>query len=335
MGAASHRITLATAPGQAFDSAADEPLLDAALRAGLPLAHGCRSGHCGRCRATAVDAAGARTELLLCQHRASGPLTLHCDLVAALAGQARRRLPVRVAALDLLAPDVMRLVLQPPAGQGLDALPGQSLDVVLRGGLRRSYSIARQAGPGEPIELQVRLVPGGLFTSQVFGAMRVGDSLRVEGPGGSFFHRADSLRPMLLLATGTGFAPIQAIVEAELAGPGTRPIELYWGGRQPADLYLDALCRSWAARHPRLRYGPVLSGAGQGPADRRGHVQDLALRDQPDRSGHEVYACGSGAMIAAARAALQERGGLPEAHFHSDAFSAASTPPAGAPLALT
>lgn len=328
-----HAVTLISETGQVHSLVArsDETLLDAALNARLPVAYSCRTGECGSCRAVAVDASGrveTGAELLLCQTRAEGPMQLRCGFVDGLAGQTRQRLPMRVSALERLAPDVMRLTLSPPPGQGMSALPGQYLDVLLRGGVRRSYSMARPVASGDAIELHLRLVPHGVCTPHVFDGMKPGEVVRVEGPYGSFFRRADSLRSMLMLATGTGFAPLQAIIEAELASGGSRPMVLYWGGRTEADLYLDALCRQWALEHPRFTYRPVLDHAGERWTGRRGFIQDAVLADCAslghDLRDWEAYACGSGAMVASARSLLVAQAGLPPEHFHSDAFSPAS-----------
>ncbi len=333
-----HTVQL-SGPGQVHSLVVSEAetLLDAALNANLPVAYSCRTGDCGRCRATVLencDMHAPGDTLLMCQTRPTGAMHLRCDFVEGLQGQVRQRLPTRVKSLEKLAPDVMRLTLTPPAGQGLDALPGQYLDVLLRGGLRRSYSLARAVRQGEAMELHLRLVPGGVCTSHVFDGMKLGEVVRVEGPYGTFFHQAHSQRPMLLLATGTGFAPIQAIIEAELASGGDRPMVLYWGGRTEPDLYLDALCRQWAAEHPRLQYRPVLDHAPASWPGRRGFIQDAVLADlkaqgqwngqTQDLSAWEAYACGVGVMVASAKAALTQHAGLPAEHFHSDAFSPAN-----------
>lgn len=326
------RITLRPS-GRSFDCGPGETVLDAALRAGVAVPYQCRTGSCGSCRAGWVagdfqelpsDGARQRGVLLLCRTQVCGDLDLACAELAA--GQSVRKLPVRVQQLERLAEDVMAITLQPPPGQTLEHLAGQYVDVLLPRGVRRSYSLARPAAPDGSIELHVRRREAGLFTSQVFDRLKPRDMLRLEGPFGNFGPRGDAQRPALLLATGTGFAPIKAMVEQAIAAGAQRLMTLYWGGRQPADLYLDGLCRRWAGEHPWFGYVPVLSRAtaAHGWNGRTGHVHEAALADLPDLSGHEVYACGSPAMVAAASALFLTAGRLAPDAFFSDAFTPAT-----------
>ena len=175
----------------------------------------------------------------------------------------------------------------------------------------------------QPLTLHIRHLPGGLFTDQVFTTMKERDILRFEGPMGTFFVRDDSDKPMVLLASGTGFAPIEAIVEHLCAEGSTRPMTLYWGGRRPQDLYMDALCRQWEAILPNFTYVPVISNAL--PEDswtgRTGFVHQAVVNDLPDLSGHQVYACGAPLMVEAALRDFVARCGLPEDEFYADAFT--------------
>lgn len=226
------------------------------------------------------------------------------------------RLTARIDSIERVASDVAVLRL---ALDGAFAYqPGQYLDVLLADGQRRSYSMACPGGGGQ-VELHVRHLPGGLFTDRVFGELCAGHALALEGPGGDFYLRAGD-SPVILLASGTGFAPVKALVEQAIAAGNTRPFHLYWGGRRAADLYMDALCRQWAAALPWLRYTPVLSEADAHWQGRTGFVHRAVLDDYADLSAHEVYACGAPAMVAAARADLQAQRGLDAANFHADAF---------------
>lgn len=176
------------------------------------------------------------------------------------------------------------------------------------------------------MELHVRQVPGGAFTEHVFNGMKERDILRFEGPLGSFGLHEDSQAPIVLLAGGTGFAPIKSIVEHAIHTGLTRPMTLYWGSRNRAGLYMDELARSWEQYLPGFRYVPVLSEAGA--ADdwhgRTGLVHRAVVEDLPDLSAHEVYACGSPAMIDAARSELTAQCGLPQDAFFADAFTFAT-----------
>lgn len=228
----------------------------------------------------------------------------------------------RVTDLTRAADDVVVIGLEHDAA--LHYRAGQYLDVLLDDGKRRSYSMATPARDGR-IELHVRHLPGGLFTDHVFSSLQIGDALTVQGPAGSFWLR-DGDAPVIMLASGTGFAPVKAIVEQAIADGCTRPMRLYWGGRTQRDLYHDALCRDWAARLPWLQYEPVLSAAGlaDGWPGRTGLVHQAVMHDFPDLSQHQVYACGAPPMVAAAQRDFTGSCGLPPAAFLADAFLSAA-----------
>jgi CDP-4-dehydro-6-deoxyglucose reductase len=194
---------------------------------------------------------------------------------------------------------------------------------MLKDGKRRSYSIATAPDQNEPLALHIRHMPGGLFTDQVFSTMKERDILRFEGPMGTFFVRDDSDKPMVLLASGTGFAPIKAIVDHLRAQGSQRQMTLYWGGRRPQDLYMDALCREWAATLPNFKYVPVLSNLLPEDhwAGRTGFVHQAVMADLPDLSGHQVYACGAPIMVESAKKDFVAQCGLPEEEFYADAFT--------------
>jgi CDP-4-dehydro-6-deoxyglucose reductase len=224
------------------------------------------------------------------------------------------------------ADDVMILQLQLPAGEQLQFLAGQYIDILLKDGKRRSYSLAKPPHAQGPIDVHIRHTPGGLFTDFVFGTqtqvMKERDILRFEGPLGSFFLREDTDKPIVMLASGTGFAPIKSIIEHMMQADIQRPITLYWGGRRPQDLYLNALCLEWANTLPYFTYVPVISDAM--PQDnwqgRIGFVHQAVLDDLSDLSGHHVYACGAPIMVDTARATFTTQAGLPDHDFFADAF---------------
>ncbi|HET7844188.1 MAG TPA: CDP-6-deoxy-delta-3,4-glucoseen reductase [Xanthomonadales bacterium] len=324
-----------TPSGHEFSVAPGETVLEAARAQNLALPYSCLSGRCGSCKATVLqgevryhappvalsDDEQAHRQVLLCQAEPLTDLVVAAREVPSVADMPKRQLAVKVVERTLLAPDVMRLVLRPPAGQKLRWLAGQYLDVLLPGGKRRAFSIANAPERAERIELHIRRVTGGDFTAHVFDTMRDGEVLRVEGPLGTFVPREDSERTMLLVAGGTGFAPIKAIVEHFLNLGSTRPMHLYWGVRAVADLYLAHLPAEWRQRHPAFAYTPVLSDPGPGEAGnhRTGFVHEVVTSDHPDLSDFDVYMSGPPAMIDAARHAFVHAR-LDESRLYYDSF---------------
>ena len=323
--------------GRRFDVAAGETVLEAAQRAGIALPYSCRAGVCGSCKATllagrcayprnpplALDAdERAHHAVLLCQAVPESDLLLAAREVPSVADIARRQLDVRVVEKRRLAPDVTGLHLQPAAGEArLQWLPGQYLDVLLDEERRRPFSIANGPQADGMIELHVRHVAGGGFTSHVADGLAVGDTLRIEGPLGTFVAREDSERPMIFVAGGTGIAPVQAILEHFLELGTRRAMALYWGVRHAADLYLLPRIEGWLRRAPQLRFQAVLSepAAGDPAALRTGPVHEAVLADHPDLAAHDVYMSGPPAMIDSARHRFVAAG-LPEERLYFDSF---------------
>jgi len=329
-----HTVTL-QASGKSFPVADGETVLEAAQRAGLALSYSCLAGVCGSCKATLIEgecdyprnpptalsaAERARDAVLLCQAVPRSDLLIAAREVASVEDLPRRVLDVRVLDKASLAPDVMRVRLQP-----LDAplrwLAGQYVDVLLDDGKRRAFSIAIAPYMGSVLELHVRHVAGGGFTSFVFDALGVGDILRIEGPLGTFVPREDSERPMIFMAGGAGFAPIKAIVEHFLHLGTRRAMHLYWGARGVADLYLRGLPQQWTRAAHDFSWQPVLSDphVAQAAGLRAGMVHDAVLADHPDLSAFDVYMSGPPAMIDAGRRAFIDAG-LPEDRLYYDSF---------------
>ncbi|MDY0308518.1 MAG: CDP-6-deoxy-delta-3,4-glucoseen reductase [Castellaniella sp.] len=340
----SFKVTVLPA-GREFLVEPGQTVLDAALAAGIVLPYSCRNGTCSTCQGRVVsgeydagqaparilDAADlAQGHTLLCQARPNSDLLIEAREVRMADDIVVRKMPVRVLSLDPLAPDVMEISLQLPSAEAFRFQPGQYLEFILKDGSRRSYSMACGQLEDHRLRLHVRHMPGGLFTSRVFGVgaepLKPRDILRIEGPLGSFFLDPDDSRPIVFLASGTGFAPIQAMVEGMLARGDTRPATLYWGGRRPADLYRQDLALGWQDRLPGFRYVPVLSEAApdDGWEGRTGWVHLAVMADLPDLSGHQVYACGNPAMVEAARRDFIEQCGLAPEAFHADAFTSAA-----------
>lgn len=319
--------------GKHFDIAADESVLDAARRAGLALPYSCLSGVCGSCKATLIEgechyphnppnalnaAEVARHQVLLCQAVPRSDLVIAAREVASVGDMPRRVLPLKLLEKQLLAADVMRLLLQPPRGETLNRLPGQYLDVLLPEGKRRAFSIANAPHTGAQIELHVRHVAGGDFTHRVFTEYTAGAILRVEGPLGTFVPREDSERPMIFVAGGTGFAPIKALIEHFLQLGTRRAMYLYWGARTPQDLYLRDLPQGWAAAG-LVRFIPVISDVETVVGERAGFVHEAVLEDHADLSTFDVYMSGPPALIDAGRRSFVQAG-LPEDRLYYDSF---------------
>ncbi len=336
----SRQITIRPS-GHVFQANDGETVLEAALREGYMLPYGCRNGACGSCKGKVVEGdvdhglsqetalpavERGRGLALFCQARPTSDLVIECREIGAVKDIPVKILPCRVQSLEKLAPDVMRIRLRLPASERLQFLAGQYIDILLKDGTRRSLSLATPPHDDGLLELHLRNY-GGPFSTHVFTQMKEKDILRFEGPLGSFYLREDSDKPAVLVAGGTGFAPIKAIVEHAIHHQLKRPLLLYRGARQAADLYLNELPETWQREHG-IRYVPVLSEAvtGDGWQGRRGMVHEAVMADLPDLSGHEVYACGAPAMIEAAKRDFCARCGLPESAFHSDAFTPAAAP---------
>ena len=325
--------------GFQFESEPKESVLDAAMRAGVTMSYSCRTGRCSSCKAKVESGASAplQEELGLSKEEKSDGWVLSCvrtaesdlDLTVADLGDVvlpvAKTLPCRIHTIERLASDVLRVVLRVPPTAVFSYLPGQYIDVLGPGGVRRSYSIANASANQKMLELHIRQVAGGVMSGYWFAQANVNDLLRLHGPLGTFFLRNTADRDLVFLATGTGIAPVKAMLEsfaalAEQDRP--RSITVYWGGRTPDDLYWDV-----ASVEGGHRYVPVLSRAHEAWTGARGYVQQILLGERNDFSNVVAYACGSNAMIQDARRALLQAG-LPEQCFHSDAFVCSAELPA-------
>jgi CDP-4-dehydro-6-deoxyglucose reductase, E3 len=321
-----------------FSCEADETVLAAAIRAGVGLPYGCKNGACGTCKGKLVSGSvvhGAHQDKalsvaeeekgfsLFCCARPQGDIVIEAREVLGIGEFPIKKMPSRIAALEKVSDDVMIVSLQLPANDRLQYRAGQYIEFLLRDNKRRSYSMANAPHLDQHLTLHIRHMPGGLFTDQVFGTLKVRDILRFEGPLGTFFLREDSDKPIILLASGTGFAPLKAIIEHAIHSKTERPMTLYWGGRRPGDLYLHALCEEWARTLPNFRYVPVVSNATADDAwqGRSSFVHRAVMEDQPDLSGFQVYACGAPVMVDSAKRDFVALCRLPEEEFYADAFT--------------
>ncbi|MFD2641553.1 CDP-6-deoxy-delta-3,4-glucoseen reductase [Pseudomonas japonica] len=314
----------------------EQSVLDAALADGLMLKHSCRTGTCGSCKGRLlsgqVDHADSPLEVLseaeraqglalFCCARARSDLVIEAPEVTELRGISIQQMGVRVAAIDKVSHDVavLRLMLAP--GSTFSYFPGQYVQVLLKDGSRRSYSMATAAAREQQLELHIRHMPGGVFSGHVFNALQPKAILRMEGPFGSFFLRQGEA-PMVFLASGTGFAPIQALLEQLREQGNRRPVYLYWGGRRREDLYRHEQLLAWEAELAWLRYTPVLSEPGESCdwQGATGFVHRQVMEDFHSLKGFEVYACGAPIVVESARREYVAQRGLAEVDFHADAF---------------
>lgn len=320
-------------------------VLDAAETAGWSLPYSCRKGVCDSCVGTLVDGSarfhgttvtGPAEGVLLCQAKPLGPVTIRPRRIVSSGPPLRKKLTATVYRVRRPAPRVMILELRFPIGRRSPFRAGQYLNVFLPDGDTRPYSLANSPEHNDAAELHVRIEPGGRFSEQIAVGLRRGDLLTVETPFGEVLAPTDrdgegrDMRPLILLATGTGFAPMKSIVLDHAYRRLPRPVHLYWGARTASDLYLADLARHWERRYDWFTFTPVLSRPHTPWGGRTGYVQDVLLADRGDLRAHEVYACGSAKMTSDALATLSREAGLPEDQFHAEAF----VPVSGDPTAL-
>src|SRR5262245_51514212 len=329
-----HQVTI-KASNHAFNVNEGETVLDAALREGVIIAYGCRNGACGTCKGKLLEgrldygsyqehalpaAEKAAGMVLFCQARPLTDLVIDCREISGVKDVQIKMLPCRVQQIEHVAPDVMVLRLKLPTNERLQFLAGQYIDII-RDGMRRSFSMANAPHDDAFLELHLRNY-GGPFSEFVFTRLKARDILRFEGPFGTFFLREESAKPIVFVASGTGFAPIKAIIEHALLIGLRCPMTFYWGCRVRADLYMNDLAERWQRDHG-VRYIPVLSESL--PADnwsgRAGLVHRAVMEDFPDLSGHQVYACGAPVMVEAAQRDFTTLCKLPGDDFYSDSFT--------------
>lgn len=316
--------------GVTFDVEPGKTVLDGAKSKNIFLEYSCRTGRCGVCKAKVLQGATSveRQEQALCAEEVAAGYILTCcrsalsgveldiEDLGEFAQFPSKTLPCRIDSITPLADDVVKVILRLPPNAGFDYLTGQYIDVIGQG-VRRSYSLANSPRADGRLELQIRQVEQGVLSAYWFGEAKTNDLLRLEGPLGTFGLRNAAPTNLLFLATGTGIAPIKAMLERLAEQPQAlagKSIYVYWGGRTKADLYWQPVFNDLP-----LRFIPVLSRADAAWAGRTGYIQQAVLDDGVALRDSVVYACGSDAMIHSARGALVAAGLSPK-HFYSDAF---------------
>lgn len=331
----SFKITIQPS-GHVFEMEADEKILDAALQHGFAFPYGCRNGACTSCAGTVLagqvaypdewplglsDEDHAKGLALFCQAQPLSDIEIEVKEIGVVKDLAVKTLPTRIIKMEKLSHDVMVLHLKLPASERLQFLAGQYIDILLKDGRARSFSLANSPSHDEFLELHIREVAGGDFTERVFHDMKEKDLLRIKGPLGSFFLRDDSERPIIMMAGGTGFAPVKGMIEQALEVGLKQPIILYWGARATADLYQRDLVEKWAQKHDHISFIPVLSKPSEDEnwQGRTGFVHQAIAEDFEDLSAHDVYMCGPPPMIEAAKKAFALRG-VGQEHLFYDSF---------------
>ncbi|WP_297458715.1 CDP-6-deoxy-delta-3,4-glucoseen reductase [Ferrovum sp.] len=328
--------------GRQFQVNDEETLLQAALREGVGLPYGCRSGACGSCKGKVLEGqvdygdyqASALSEedkahgkALFCCARPTGDVVIEAREVSGFADMQIKKLPCRVEAIERPNHDVVVLKLKLPANEKFEFMAGQYIDFLLKDGKRRSFSLANSPHDAALLELHIRHYPGGSFSGFVFNELKERGILRFEGPLGAFVLREDSEKPIIFMAGATGFAPIKGMIEYARHKGMTRSMVLYWGVQSAVDLYQRDIVRIWEEELPHFTFVPVLSAPL--PEDqwtgRTGFVHQAILDDFSDLSHHQVYACGASRMVEAGFKAFTESRALPENEFYSDPFVPSGT----------
>lgn len=327
--------------GHTFSVEAGESVLEAALRQGIELPYGCRGGSCGSCRGRVISGSvsypgdvlppalepeqAAAGEALFCQAMPQEDLGIDVQELITPAQIEVKNMPARVAEMQRLCHDVYLLRLKLPTTERLQFFAGQYIEILLKDGRRRAFSIANAPHDDDYIDLHIRLVEGGEFTQYVFNEMQPKAILRIEGPFGQFYLREDSPRPILMMAGGTGYAPLKGMLEHAFHIGITRPIHLFWGARSRRDLYAHDTISRWAREHGNLQYTPVLSEplAEDTWDGETGLVLGALLEHYPEPAGHDIYMSGPPAMVEAGRKSFLGRG-VPQEQMFADAFEFAA-----------
>jgi len=335
----SYKITIDSSK-ESFPAGNNETILESALKHGHSFPYGCRNGACGSCKGKLIkgnihyqnEVTGISEQesedgyALFCQAIPESDVIIEAKEIDRVGDILIRKLPCRVTEIEKLNHDVIRLYLKLPSSERLQFLAGQYIDLLLREGKKRSFSLANAPHNDDTLELHIRHYEGGLFSEYAFHELKESTLLRFEGPLGTFFLREDSERPIIMIAGGTGFAPIKGIIEHALHLGNHRPINFYWGARKEEDLYLNQLAQIWADEHDHIEYTPVLSETDKADQwqGRTGFVHEAILEDIEDLSKYEVYTCGPPPMVHAVLDSFVERG-LSAEYIYSDSFEFATS----------
>jgi NAD(P)H-flavin reductase/ferredoxin len=312
-----------------FACGESETILAAAERAGYAMPYSCRKGVCSSCegwlsqgsvRQRSKDIAGPAGRVLFCTANPTSDIVVRPRRIQRYDPRARKKILARVFRISRPADDVAVLQLRFPVSIRAKFKAGQYLRVKMPDGDERSFSMASPPQQSDGVQLHIRHVPGGAFSERVLASLALDDKLEIEVPFGDFHIREDDEAGFVLIATGTGFAPLKSIMDDMIRRRSRREVRFYWGGRRKADLYMADACEKWARRLPWFTFVPVLSDPGSDWTGRSGLVHRAVLEDIPNLAEWHVYACGNPVMIKVARSEFRTLGGLPEDRFYADAF---------------
>jgi CDP-4-dehydro-6-deoxyglucose reductase len=333
----SYRVYLAGEDVE-FSCEEGQSILDAALNKGITISYGCRNGLCGSCKGQLLSgkieypegqpggisqAEIDSGEALFCKAVAQSDITIKVTVIEPEPEIEVKTLPAKVKQIDYLSDDVVRLILQLPAVEPFNFRAGQWVYFVLKDGRKRAFSIANAPTEKNEVELQVRHAIGGVFTDFVFNDLKVGALLRIEGPHGTFYFQQND-RPILLVAGGTGFAPIKGILE-EVSQLGLKQsIHLFWGSRAKKDLYQENLVQQWV-KDLGIKYTPVLSDANEKDEwqGETGFVHQAVIKAYPEMSDYAVYMAGPPQMIESCKQSFNAAG-LQQQQLYYDSFDYSS-----------
>ncbi|WP_333004755.1 FAD-binding oxidoreductase [Vibrio coralliilyticus] len=306
----------------------EENLLEDALQQSITIEHSCKTGDCGVCSAELIqgEIENENGEIitsgpfLTCQSRAKSDSVLKATYFPELASIKRQTLPCKVSSIAFPTPDIIIIKLRFPPTAKFDYLPGQYIDLSFKG-VKRSYSIANSKSDSKEVELHIRRVDDGKMSQLLFDFdLKLNTLMRIEGPKGTFFVR-EGVKPLIMIATGTGIAPIKAAVEQLISNKDPRPVYIYWGMRHSTEIY-DTGLESIAESSDNIHFFPVLSRERTVATGKIGYVQNAVLQDFESLELYEIYACGSPQMIEQAKESF-EKNGLLSGNFFSDAFTPA------------
>ncbi len=320
--------------GHEFFVDGNDSLLEAALRAGLALDYGCSAGSCGKCKAKVLSGQVHKTRhsdyvlsaaektagvVLMCCNTAAVDLVIEAREAHGAADMPLQNIEARVKSVGAIAEDMRLLHLQTPRSNRLRFLAGQSVALEVAGGQRASYPVASCPCDDRNLQFHVRRRAGDAFAERVFEGLGGSDTVRIEGPRGTFVLDEESNRPLVFIAGDAGFAPIKSLIEHAMALEAAESLSLYWIASTRDGHYLDNLCRSWSDALDDFRYLPLtLDGSGSTAAVDRALAQ--LLKDQPALDECDVYVAGPETLTNAAEFMLLERG-LPRSQLSVDALA--------------
>ncbi|SMN17227.1 CDP-6-deoxy-delta-3,4-glucoseen reductase-like [uncultured Candidatus Thioglobus sp.] len=321
------------ASGSHFKIEEGETILDGAMSNGIGFPYGCRNGFCGKCKATLIEGEVTYEEgvppglsaeevadnmILPCKCHAKTDLSIVVTELESVADIEVKTLPCKVSKIEHLNKDVAKVILKIPGSESMQYLAGQYIDLIHPDFEPRAFSIANAPHNTGIIELHVRLISGGKFTNFVFNELQEKSLLKIQGPKGSFYLREASDKPMIMVAGGTGFGPVKAMVEHAFESDSQRKIHIYWGARTEQDLYMN-LPNEWAEEFDHISFTPVLSRADDSWKGRTGYVHEAVLADFKTLTNYEVYACGPPQMVRSAANTFVKKG-MFENNFYNDSF---------------